>query len=398
MHANRFVPLAALLTVVACSSSTPIATGTLTGKAVIQGEPDSSGIIVSAGGLATTTDASGNYSIADLPLGSYAVTAVAHGTVEGTLAQLVTVQGGANAAPDIVFRPAVLSGIATVVGSPGIAGISVQLDGGGTTTTASDGSFSFKNVSEGVHSLSFTSPAGYTDTISSLFFIPGSAPLVPDSKSGAYYKMLPFELQAGRHIASSSKISPSYVASSLDGTTFAYVDNFGSGGTADYKLYVVRTDGTPVAVADGVSQAVTNYMTQVASIDAVLSPTGDWIAFRKGTDLYVAKTVDGVPTKLASNVDPSYAFSPLVAAGTAQTLYYVSEDGTPAVHTLHELSMGGLSQNTFAPVAYSQARVFYKAKRLVFFDGSAPKNVWRSAAATGKTLLAGEITDFESGF
>jgi len=399
MHANRFVPLAALLSIVmACSSSTPIATGTLTGKAVIQGEPDSSGIVVSAGGLATTTDASGNYRIADLPLGSYAVTAIAHNTVEGTLAQLVTVQGGSTAAPDIVFRPVVLSGIATVVGSPGIAGISVQLDGGGTTSTASDGSFSFKNVSEGFHSLTFTAPSGYSDKIPSLYFIPGIAPLVPDSKSGGYYEMLPFELQAGRHIASSSRISPSYVQSSLDGTTFAYVDNYGSGVVADYKLYVVKTDGTPVFVADAVSSSVYNYMLQAYSIDAVLSPTGEWIAFRKGTDLYVAKTTDGVATKLASNVDPAYAFSPLAQAGVAQTIYYVSDDGNPAVATLHEMTMGGLSQNTFAPVAYSQARVYYKAKRLVFFDAGISKNVWRTAGATGKALLPAEIADFEAGF
>src|SRR5512138_1458741 len=98
MTVRGTIAFVSLLAVLGCDKATKIATGSLSGTAKYAGKTDHSGISVSAGGFSVTTDATGNYTFAALPVGPYSVTAVAPASTERTKAVSATVQDGANTA------------------------------------------------------------------------------------------------------------------------------------------------------------------------------------------------------------------------------------------------------------------------------------------------------------
>ncbi len=113
---------------------TPPAPGSITGTARLEGIANAQGIIVTAIGptsRATATDASGVYTLPNLPAGNYAVTFGAKSTLEGTISTTSMVATSSLTLAPVVFHPAGrVTGIATLqTASTGNAGIAVTAAG-----------------------------------------------------------------------------------------------------------------------------------------------------------------------------------------------------------------------------------------------------------------------------
>jgi hypothetical protein len=317
--------------------------------------------------------------------------ATARNTVEGTLATTVTVGSGVANVPDIVFNAVILSGTASVVGSTDSTGIQVSLDGVGTpAATAADGSFSFTGVSAGFHSLTFTAPSGPTDTIPTLFFVPGSTPLVPDTATGAFFKMSPFELQVGRRAVSSTTLSSSSMVVSADGTVIAYVDSVDTGTGLGTVFTVTTSGGAPVQIATG------------ANTSLKLSDDGRFVAYRKDGDLFVSQTTGGTPVKVSTNGVNSSAFDFSPASTTAPTIYFIGPDasGTSALFE-NSLTLTGTALTTsslYSLPAVSSYTLKRRAKRIIFFESASGTITagMRTAACKGATLLPADVVVFET--
>lgn len=168
MRRNRLALLAPLALAFACSSSSDAPPRPfLVGKVVLAGEADASGVVVTLGGpdnRTAVTDASGAYAFRELAGGEYALVASARSTLEGTLAQAITVSGNAEvAAPDLAFTPVgSLSGRVTLAGAQtGNGGIVVALAGGSVAGVTDDaGAYRLERVPVGTHEV-LASRAGY---------------------------------------------------------------------------------------------------------------------------------------------------------------------------------------------------------------------------------------------
>ena len=127
----------------------PINPGNVTGQVVNGSGAALSGATVTADGVSSTTDANGNYTLANLPAGSATITASATGFANGTVTVTVTA-GSTVTAPPITLGANSGSVSGTVKSSTGaaIAGASLSY-GGGSTTTSSTGAYSLTGVPAG---------------------------------------------------------------------------------------------------------------------------------------------------------------------------------------------------------------------------------------------------------
>jgi len=143
--------------------SGPVPPGTITGQ-VTDAEDGSAiyGAQVSDGTRTATTDASGEYTVADVPAGDYEVTASKEGYETSSLT--VTVLTGNSAVANLslteVILPGSITGSVTGAedGSP-IAGATVT-DGTGTTTTDASGKYTIADVPAGSYEVT-ASKEGY---------------------------------------------------------------------------------------------------------------------------------------------------------------------------------------------------------------------------------------------
>ena len=94
-------------------SCTAGASGTLTGTVTSSGSPVD-GVLVDAGGITTTTNASGVYNFASIPVGTYTVTASKYGYITGS-ASGVAVTDGATTVQDFSLAPAPMTTISGTV-------------------------------------------------------------------------------------------------------------------------------------------------------------------------------------------------------------------------------------------------------------------------------------------
>lgn len=127
----------------------PINPGNVTGHVVNSSGGAVSGATVSGEGVSTTTDSNGNYTLANLPAGSAAITASATGFANAGVN--VTIAAGSTVtAPQITLGSDTGSISGTVKSSTGaaIAGASVGY-GGGSTTASSTGAYSLTGVPAG---------------------------------------------------------------------------------------------------------------------------------------------------------------------------------------------------------------------------------------------------------
>lgn len=127
----------------------PINPGNVTGQVVNGSGAAVSGATITAQGISTTTDTSGNYTLANLPAGTTTITASATGFANATASVTVTA-GTTVTAPTITLGSNSGSVSGTVKSSTGaaIAGASVGY-GGGSTTTSSTGTYSLTGVPAG---------------------------------------------------------------------------------------------------------------------------------------------------------------------------------------------------------------------------------------------------------
>lgn len=127
----------------------PVNPGTVTGQVVNGSSAGIAGATVSSQGLTVTTDANGNYTLANLPAGAATITASASGFANGT-ANVTVVAGTTTSAPAITLGSSSGTITGTVTSSTGaaIAGASVGY-GGGTTTTSSTGTYTLTGVPAG---------------------------------------------------------------------------------------------------------------------------------------------------------------------------------------------------------------------------------------------------------
>jgi uncharacterized membrane protein len=153
-----------------------IVPGTITGR-VTDAEDGSplAGATVTDGTRMTTTDASGEYAIADVPPGTYEVTASKVGYESSSLT--VTVLEGNSAVADLsltrIIIPGTITGTVTDAedGSP-IAG-AVVTDGTRTTTTDASGEYAIADVPPGSYEVT-ASKAGYESSFLTVTALEGN--------------------------------------------------------------------------------------------------------------------------------------------------------------------------------------------------------------------------------
>jgi hypothetical protein len=150
-------------------SFTTAPAGTIAGKvSTSMGGTAIGGATVSTttGSFVATTDAGGNYTIADVPPGTYTVIAAKTGYEEGTGS--VTVTAGATATVNIALSAQPTTG--TIAGTVmeaatqvGLTGVTVMTDVGDyRATTDASGNYAIANVAPGAYTVA-ASKAGYED-------------------------------------------------------------------------------------------------------------------------------------------------------------------------------------------------------------------------------------------
>ena len=129
-----------------------------------------SGVTVSTGSASAATDASGNYTIANLVAGSYTITPSASGYTFSPVNRAVTI-GSANVTGQNFTGTAAavtysISGTVATSGSVGISGVTVSTGSASATTNAS-GAYTISGLANGSYTLT-PSLAGYTFSPTSL--------------------------------------------------------------------------------------------------------------------------------------------------------------------------------------------------------------------------------------
>lgn len=141
-------------------------TGTISGQVVdVSNGAGISGATVNYGGGAATADSTGKFSFANVPAGTYSVSASASGYFTET--NSVTVTGGATASTVIQLPTGgILAGTITGTGGAAVAGATVTISGGKvantkTVTTNSSGAYNTSWVPVGTYTVT-VSASGYT--------------------------------------------------------------------------------------------------------------------------------------------------------------------------------------------------------------------------------------------
>lgn len=348
----------------------PVATGTLSGTAKYAGKTDHSGISITTGGYSAITAADGSYSFAALPVGTYTVTAIAASSAERTLTTTAIVNAGANTASAITFTPAqALAGQLTLMGQP-LAGATVSLDTGATTTTDASGVYSFATPSPGQHRLSFTSGTN-TDAIPVVLYSPDTGGSVPAYYTNQLFQLRPFDLQNAKRMTSLNLRSPARTVNlapilSPDGLFYLYGLSNDQGTTS---LYLGSTaGGDPALVSDDVDTAnrpkfapASGHLAFVRKIVGPNSPADDryelWaITIDAGSTPLVNK--DNAK-RLSLNIQPTagWEYSPQTTA--TPSLYFV-ETGSLREVTVDNTGINGWAGVEWFAVAQKTGRVVFK--------------------------------------
>jgi len=152
-------------TILGCSGPS----GVLAGKAILQGETDNSGILVTVSGpsaASAVTSPSGDFRFSDLRAGEYVVIASAQSTRETTLVASVHLASDTATVPDLSFTPVgALTGNVTLGAASGNAGITVVAVGSSSIAITDDaGSYTLSGLATGPHDL-IASQNGYVSAV-----------------------------------------------------------------------------------------------------------------------------------------------------------------------------------------------------------------------------------------
>jgi hypothetical protein len=154
-----------LSTILGCSSPA----GIISGKALLQGESDNSGILVTLSGpsaASAVTSSAGDFRFSGLRRGDYVVIASAPSTREPTLVASVPLASGAATLPDLTFTPVgALTGNVTLGAANGNAGITVVAVGSSSIAITDDaGNYTLSGLVTGPHDL-IASQNGYVSAL-----------------------------------------------------------------------------------------------------------------------------------------------------------------------------------------------------------------------------------------
>jgi hypothetical protein len=268
--------------------------GTISGTVTDSSGQAIAGATVSYSEGSTTTDGGGNYSLANVLVGTYTITAAANG-YQTVSRQNVDVSPGVITTNNFVLTGfGTISG--TVVSSAGVAigGATVSYSGG-STTTAGNGAYSLSTVAAGAYSVTAAASGFQTSTQANVsvtanvtttlnFTLSNSGGGQGYSISGA---ISPASIGSGASVALSGPIlMQSAHGSAATGNSSATV-SFGAASTAgDTILVFTRTGGAGVSsVSDGQN-----------AYTSVLGPT-QWGVLPNFTDrwaqVFLAKNVTG---------------------------------------------------------------------------------------------------------
>jgi cell wall-associated NlpC family hydrolase len=204
------------------AAASVVTTGGLSGvvSAVAGGPLPGVSVSVSAG-LRTTTTASGSYLIAGIGEGTRTVTFSKKGYLSKSPSTVVSAGGTItlNVVLAAIPTTGTVRGKVTVAGGGPLSGVRVSVSGGtDTTTTAADGAYSVRDLTQGTHTLTFvksgfvsTSPstvisAGATTTINAALIQDGNLAVIVTSAEGTSLPGVKVTLSApGSHIVSYAK-------------------------------------------------------------------------------------------------------------------------------------------------------------------------------------------------
>jgi subtilisin family serine protease len=233
----------------------PPATGTLTGTvSASSGGPIAGATVAVDGlGLSTTTNAGGQYTLANVPTGSRTVTASAASFATGS--QTVTVNGGTTVTANFTLTPlpttGTLTGTVTSAAGGIVSGATVAIQGTAlSTTTNGAGQYTLTDIPQGQRTLA-TSATGYASTSQTVTITAGATTtanvvLTPDAPpSGG-----PLVLTLATSSASDYRVNQPVVIS-----------------------VTVRSNGTPVAGA-AVTVVVTPPVGSATTISGTTNASG----------------------------------------------------------------------------------------------------------------------------
>ena len=158
----------------------PPAVGSIIGAVVeeVTGNPIQGAIASADTGQSDSTDSGGNYTLANVLAGNRTVTVDASG-YDSALLQ-VTVSDGNTSILNFVLTPTAtgggsgtLKGTVKSISGVKLSGVTVQVDGGPSSTTNKGGKYTIKNVDEGAQSVTASMP-GYVDSTESVTILAGS--------------------------------------------------------------------------------------------------------------------------------------------------------------------------------------------------------------------------------
>lgn len=388
MTTRKVLAILAVAALAACGEDAKkIDTGSLSGTATYASGSDHSGITISVAGFSATTSATGAWSIADVPAGAQVIVALAPESVERTLTASVIV-AGATTAPALSFtRAQAFQGVAAAVGGSA-GGITVTLDGGRTTTTAPDGSYSFAGVAAGPHSLAFSSP-GYSDSIASVLYSPDLGALVPDpARQNALFRMGVFEMQKGTRVVSSDQME-NYSDLSADGALTGFLVPQPGSGTGPLTVASTTPGVAGAIVAPNVAQGSWRFGPDSRSVVYRDDAGALWGAGITSVNPLVV----GTPVKLGDGVRQFcsndcwyYDFSPTLTPGGRATVYFVVPVtvGATTAEILFEKEVASgnqVMQFNLAPDSVSFFKVYRKSARVLYFVAGAQKRL-QSAPCT----------------
>jgi hypothetical protein len=284
--------------------------GALSGRVTRAGSPaGNGGIIVLAPGSSgvAISDDGGAFHIEQLAPGSYDLFAFTSGFLSGSSRGVEVRRGETTTVPELDLvaaasggpQPGQLHGLVRPVGDEDPSGVTVQVVGGGSALSQSDGSFLLPNPPDGIYSLSFSRDL-YSEVVPSVLALPDASGFYVD---GSLYPLDGSTLVLPRGVRQmGGAIYTASLSPNGDYVLFLRVDD-----TPGYlrSLYSVPAGGgTPVLIAG-----------RIAAGNFWLSPDGTRVLYGTGgsgpkADLWTAPVGGGPPLSIATGVRFIYGYTP----------------------------------------------------------------------------------------
>lgn len=161
---------------------------TVSGQVLLQGSASNAGVRVLLVGTdrTATSDAAGNFTIADVEEGTYAVNYTAAGFIEQTISNVAVPQGGTVTLPvTVTLKPVNPSSTATIRGQVALetrtdaSGITVSVDGTDRSLITTVGGFyEFPGLPVSTYSITFRKARFFDKTIGPFTIVPGQTLVV----------------------------------------------------------------------------------------------------------------------------------------------------------------------------------------------------------------------------